>query len=334
MQPFLDALNAANGSEAHALIPRGALKLNDAVEKWRKLVAPNLKPRGVKATESHLRVILPKLGALPSPALTNECLQQFIGEISLGRSGKTVENIMLTLSSILGHASRWFKDVPRFSLSDLSMPEKVEPQPRFWEVEEIRRVIKAACEPLKTILLVLVLTGCRINEVLALRVGDLDFRRKVVHIRHSTYNGKLGTPKSAASVAALHMQPELEAALKKFIRSKHYRENPDGLLFCNRRMRPYSDNKLREKMLRPLLRKLGIYVPGKMFHAIRHTAGSVMLESGASVLNVQKQLRHSNPTVTLKVYAHVLGNSQRRAANALARAIQRKITKNKKGEAA
>ena len=51
-------------------------------------------------------------------------------------------------------------------------------------------------------------------------------------------------------------------------------------------------------MLRPLLRKLNIYEPGKVFHAIRHTAGSIMLESGATVLNVQKQLRHSSATVT------------------------------------
>jgi len=115
--------------------------------------------------------------------------------------------------------------------------------------------------------------------------------------------------------------PELEAALKKFIAGKHYRKNPDGLVFCNRRMRPYSDNKLREKMLRPLLRKLNIYEPGKVFHAIRHTAGSIMLDTGASVLNVQKQLRHSSATVTLNVYSHILGDSQRNAANALAKRL-------------
>jgi len=324
LQEILVAVNEANKkdrdvSPAPAL--RGETTLNDVVEKWRKLVAPNQKPRGLETSESHLRHILPELGSLALSALDNERLQQFVTKMAPGRSGKTVENIMLTLSGVLGHGSKWFKHVPTFKLSDLSMPEKVKSRPRFYEVEEIKRLIKAASEPLKTILLLLVLTGMRINEALALCLEDLDFKRKLIHVRHSAYNGTLGTPKSDASVAALHMQPELEAALKKFIAGKHYRKNPDGLVFCNRRMRPYSDNKLREKMLRPLLRKLNIYEPGKVFHAIRHTAGSIMLDTGASVLNVQKQLRHSSATVTLNVYSHILGDSQRNAANALAKRL-------------
>ena len=40
-------------------------------------------------------------------------------------------------------------------------------------------------------------------------------------------------------------------------------------------MRPHSDDKLREKMIRPLLMSLKMYSPGKVFHAIRHTAGSL-----------------------------------------------------------
>lgn len=133
-------------------------------------------------------------------------------EIAPARSGKTVGNIVLTLSGILGYARKWYKDAPTFKLSDLSMPEKVKPKPRYYEASEIRRLVAAAPEPLKTILLVLVMTGMRINEALALRVEDLDFRRKVISVRHSAYNGKLGTPKSEASVADLHMPPELEKA--------------------------------------------------------------------------------------------------------------------------
>ena len=166
-------------------------------------------------------------------------------------------------------------------------------------------------------LVVLVTTGLRINECLGLCLEDLDFTRKTISVRHSVYNGKLGTPKSEASVADLHMSPGLEKALQKFIASEQYRKNPLGLLFCNRRMRPFSDNKAREDMLRPLLRKLKMHSSGKAFHAIRHTAGSVMLESGASIVNVQRQLRHSSATVTLNVYAHLLGDSERNAANAL-----------------
>jgi integrase len=72
-------------------------------------------------------------------------------------------------------------------------------------------------------------------------------------------------------------------------------------------------------MLRPLLNRLNFYLPGKVFHAIRHTPRSVMLESGASIIQVQKQLRHSSATTTLNIYVHLLGDSQREAVNKLAR---------------
>jgi hypothetical protein len=74
----------------------------------------------------------------------------------------------------------------------------------------------------------------------------------------------------------------------RFEPSEQNLKNDLGLLFCDRRMRTYSENKLRERMSRPLRVSLKMYSPGKVFHAIRHAAGSIMLESGASLLNVHK----------------------------------------------
>jgi integrase len=332
MQPILAAVNAANKALAERLetirnggsrpIPRGAETLVDVVNEWRKLVAPNHKPKGREASESHLRAhILPKLGTMPLAELSVKTLQQFVMDSTPGRSGKTVENILITLTGILAHARKWGMLVPQVSLSDLSMPEKVKPQPKFYEPSEIKRLLAVADDPLRTILYVLVLTGMRINEALALRLEDLDFTRKLIHVRHSVYNGTLGTPKSAASVADLHMPPELEKRLQAFIASAHYRKNDLGLLFCNRRNRPYSDNKLREKALRPLLISLKMRHTGKAFHAIRHSVGSVMLDAGEPLTVVRDQLRHSDVRITLGVYGHVIGNSQRNAVNRLAKRL-------------
>lgn len=296
--------------------------LNDVMEMWRELVAPHRKPRGLETTESHWRAhIQPHLGHLTLARLTVRRVQQFVNRISPGRSGKVVENIVLTLTAMLRHASRWDKNVKPLRIADLIMPEKQKSIARFYEVEEIKALIAAAKEPLRTILVTLALTGMRINEVLALRTQDLDFKRKILCVRYSAYNGTLGTPKTQASVADLHMPAELERALGAFLASDHYRLNAMGLVFCNQRSRPYSDNKVRAKMLRPLLDELGLYSPGKVFHAIRHTTGSVMLESGASIINVQRQLRHTSATTTLNIYGHVLGDSQRRAVDKLAQVL-------------
>lgn len=294
--------------------------LNDVMQAWRTLVAPHRKPRGLETTESHWRAhIKPHLGHLIVSRLTVRRVQMFVNAISPGRSGKLVENIVLTLTAMLRHANRWNKSVKRISIADLVMPEKQKSIARFYEIEEIKTLIASAREPLRTILIVLALTGIRINEALALSIADIDFKRKVVCVRHSAYNGTLGTPKTKASVADLHMPIELENALHEFLASGYYRPNPLGLVFCNERFRPYSDNKVRAKLLRPLLCKLGLYSPRKVFHAIRHTTGSAMLELGASIVNVQRQLRHTSATTTLNIYGHVLGDSQRREVDKLAR---------------
>ena len=83
------------------------------------------------------------------------------------------------------------------------------------------------------------------------------------------------------------------------------------LLFVNRKGRPLSANKLREKQLHPLLVKLAI--PRGGFHSMRHGAASSLLADGATPAVVQIQLRHSDARNTLGIYGHVVGSQQRDA---------------------
>jgi integrase len=195
----------------------------------------------------------------------------------------------------------------------------VKAKPRVYSADEMARIVSSADEPLGTICFVLGSTGMRIGEVLALRVEDLDFQRRLIHVRHSVFAGTLGTPKSEASMAPLPMPLDLAVRLKAFLVSKHYRQNSQGLLFANRRKRPFSANKLREKKLRPLLSSLGIPLAG--FHAFRHGVATTLIDRGASITTVGAQLRHSDPRITLGLYAHVVPQSQRDAVEGLASAL-------------
>lgn len=320
MQPILDAVNAANKAEAQLVVSPASRTLNDIVGDYRKLVVPHRKPRGVETTESHLRAhIIPELGQVPLTQLDVRRVQEFVNKISPGRSGKMVENIVLTLTGIIRHASKWNKEVQPINVSDLTMPPKEKAKPQFLSGQEIKTLIKASRGVLRTILIVLALTGMRINEVLGLRVEDVDFENRVIHVTKSAYNGKLGTPKSVASAADIPLSAVLAKELRKHLKSKHFRENPLGVLFANRRLRPYSDNKLREKHLRPLLKSLDMKAVG--FHAIRHGVASELINSGTPITAVRDQMRHSDVRVTLGIYGHVIGNTQRKAVEGLSRFI-------------
>ncbi len=315
-QPILDAVNAEN--HATPPVPKSIATVKRLVADWREQIAGNLKPSSRKTAESHLRRhIEPLLGDLALPELTTKRIQAFVTTLSSGqRTRKTIENVLLTLSSILSSARIWGHDVPRVSLSDLSLPQKTVRKARCYTLEEMQKIVCSCDEPLATICFILSVTGMRIGEGLALRVEDLDFRRKLLNVRCSTYSGQIGTPKSAASIADLPMPAALEARLKAYLESRHYHKNDFGLLFVNRRGRPFSANKLREKKLRPLLAELGIPLAG--FHAFRHAVASELIDSGAPITVVQAQLRHSDPRITLGLYGHVIPQSQREAVRNLA----------------
>ena len=318
-QPILDAVNAAN--QATPPVPKTSDTVAKAVVEWREHAAVSLKPSTRRSVESHLRRhILPLLGECPLTDLTVKKMQTFVTTLSSGkRTAKTIENVLLTLSSIMSSARKWGYKVPEVSLSDLSLPRRVKAKPRCYSEDEMIRIVSSADEPLGTICFVLCSTGMRIGEVLALRLEDLDFKRQLIHVRSSVYAGTLGTPKSEASTAPLPMPPVLATRLKTFLASKHYRQNVLGLLFANRRGRPFSANKLREKKLRPLLTSLGIPLAG--FHAFRHGVATSLIDRGASITTVGAQLRHSDPRITLGLYAHVVPQSQRDAVEGLASAL-------------
>ncbi len=307
-QPYLDRVNAAA-----KLPPKSGKTLEQFVQEWQSSVAVNLKGSTARAMESHLRAhITPKLGSLPLTEINTKAVQSFVGYLATGgRTKKTVENVLMTLSSILRTAKAWGYACGSLSLADLTMPrDDVRKEQRCFTDEEVGKIIAAAHEPFCTILAVTSVLGLRIGEVLALRVSDIDFKRKIVRVRQSVdaATRDVQAVKSQASSADVPLPSQVEARLRTHLQ-KH--EGKSELLFVNRNGRPFSANKLREKQLHPLLVKLGI--PRGGFHSMRHGAASSLLADGATPAVVQKQLRHSDARITLGIYGHVVGNQQRDA---------------------
>jgi integrase len=307
-QPYLDRVNAAG-----RLPPKSGITLEKFVKEWRSSVAVNLKGSTTRAAELHQRAhILPKLGTHPLTEINTKTVQSFVAYLATGsRSKKTVENVLLTLSSILRTAKAWDYVCGSFSLAGITMPrEGVKKEQRSFTDEEVGKILAAAPEPFGTILAVTTVLGLRIGEVLALRVSDVDFMRKIIRVRQSLDSAtrNVQAVNSQASSADVPMPSQLAGRLRSYLLMH---EGQAGLLFVNRRGRPFSANKLREKQLHPLLVKLGI--PRGGFHAARHGATSSLLADGATPAVVQKQLRHSDPRITLGIYGHVIGNQQRDA---------------------
>jgi integrase len=154
----------------------------------------------------------------------------------------------------------------------------------------------------------------RMLQVLGLQVDDLDFERRLIFIRRSAWYGRIQTFKSKASQGALPMPAPLDEMLVSFLKTR--KPNALRLLFANQIGRPMSANKVVQRKLWPILDALKI--PRCGLHAFRHTHSSLLVEGGAPVSVAQAQLRHADPRITLGIYSHVVGNSQREAVEKLA----------------
>jgi integrase len=98
-----------------------------------------------------------------------------------------------------------------------------------------------------------------------------------------------------------------------------WRETPERWLFVNNRKRPYSADKIVMQRLWPILNSLKI--PHCGLHAFRHFHSTMLLELGAAPQVAQAQMRHSDPRITLAVYSHVVGDSQRTAVEKVAEVL-------------
>jgi integrase len=60
---------------------------------------------------------------------------------------------------------------------------------------------------------------------------------------------------------------------------------------------------------------------GVTFHALRHTHASMLIDAGLDVVRISKRLSHGNPSITLKVYAHLFQKRDDKSAEAINAAV-------------
>ena len=82
-------------------------------------------------------------------------------------------------------------------------------------------------------------------------------------------------------------------------------------------MRPRSRENVVRVGLKPVLKELGIPAKNTGLHAFRHGLATELVEASVPFTVVQNQLRHADLKTTLKVYAHVIPQTQRDAMEQL-----------------
>src|SRR2546425_11509427 len=148
---------------------------------------------------------------------------------------------------------------------------------------EIRRLLDAADEPVRTLLLCAVLTGMRRGELLGLRWEDIDLEGHRIFVRRALWRGKFVTPKSRRSRRTIDLAPTLRAALTKL--SSRFQA---GLVFCSPDGEPINPDTFAQRDWTRVLRRAALR--RIRFHDLRHTYASLLIAQVAHPKYIQTQL--------------------------------------------
>jgi integrase len=87
-----------------------------------------------------------------------------------------------------------------------------------------------------------------------------------------------------------------------------------GLIFCTRWGRPLDSRNVTQRM-QEIVAKSGL--PHQRFHDLRHGCATLLLAQGVSARVVMETLGHSQISLTLGTYSHVVPALQQEAARRL-----------------
>lgn len=160
-------------------------------------------------------------------------------------------------------------------------------------------------------------TGLRWGELAALRVErvDLTARRLDVAETLTEVDGALsfGPPKTPKSRGLVPFPAALGVVLVEHL---GIYTAPGGLVFTSGDGGPLRRSNFRRRVWAPAAARAGL-PDGATFHDLRHACASWLIHAGASPLEVAEQLRHSRPTTTLGLYAHLFPGTDERVAGLL-----------------
>lgn len=294
--------------------PRAAREERMRMPTLREFVEQQYLPQA-KATTRRPDVIISRLntGALKHlgdrhlDCISTRDVQMFHTAVREGRSPTTANHHLACLKAALNYAVKW-EIIPKNPCVGVKKFQEPTGRDRYLSQDEVKRFLDAldgvANKVVAAGIRTLLFTGLRCREVFDLKWDeDVDMETKSIHLRR-TKSGR--SRRVYLSNAAWG---EIEAM-------KAYRKPDNPHVFPGRlKGRPVAEPKLvfKEAVTRAKIKDFRL-------HDIRHTFASHMVQSGATLFEVQKSLGHSTSAMTQR-YAHLADGSLRDRAEIAAQRL-------------
>lgn len=215
---------------------------------------------------------------------------------------------LATLKSLFGYLYSQGK-IKSNPTSQVRMPKRRDKEPSYLSEEEYKRLLKAVkdnasryyIERDTAILTMLIGTGIRLNELVELNVGDVDFNNRTIKFIRKGNHEKI-IPVNAIVITAI----------KRYLKTRKG-ISPSAPLFLSKRDRRIDTASI-QHLVRKYCMEAHIEKKGLSPHMLRHSFAVALLKNGESLFTIQQLLSHQNIRTTEK-YLHLNNEDLKTAVN-------------------
>ena len=259
-------------------------------------------------------------------------------------SAKTISNHLRIISSIFATAAEW-QIIPLNPARSVRAPKRQKHEIKFLDdVQTVQLLQALEGAPLKyrAAIELLLFSGARRGEVLALRWHDISYKDCTVNISKALlYLPERGvyedSPKTESSNRVVKIPQDVIAHLRQY-RAEQSEEQLQfgdlwqgvGYVFTQSGGHPLRPDTL-SGWFRKFIRRYnaavtneGDKLPEISIHGLRHTNASLLIASGANIRTVAARLGHAQTSTTTNIYAHAIKSADAIASDALEAVLLKK----------
>ena len=278
--------------------------------------------------------VIPFLGKIPLQKLSPLHIQEYYKHLidEKGLSPNTVRRHHANIRKALDYACD--KQLVNKNVADrVDLPKINQFEGAYYDDKQVCKLLQVIKDDeIEVAINLAAYLGLRRGEISGLKWKYVDLEKQTIEIKETRtrVSGQLITksPKTKKSQRILYLTDELVELLKehkekqkqyKAMLGKEYVET--GYVCTKINREPFHPDRLSHRFS-DMLKKHDL--PHIRFHDIRHTVASLLLHNNTPVKNVSEMLGHSDVTITLKIYAHVLEEAKKDTALKMAEIIKKK----------
>jgi len=299
-----------------------------------------VRPRTFERYESIVRLhIVPIMGKVKLQALAPQHINTLKSKkLKEGLSPTTVSAIHEMLHKALDDAIKMGL-IARNVCDIVSPPRKQHKEISPLMPDQAKKLLEAAKgHPQEALFVMALTTGMRRGELLGLKWQDISFEKGTLQVRRmlSRLPTQMGKDKGDLYVEA---DPKTKSSRRNIVLTgfalealKQHRKRQDEMkhlagdfweehdyVFCKTQGQHLNPGGVLV-LLKHLLEKAGL--PDSRFHDLRHSAATLLLSMGVHPKVVQEILGHSEISMTMDIYSHVLPTMQRDAMDRLSQVFE------------